>query len=179
MVRAAGINSGQWFALSLCLPPPHSTMRRHHGWNYVAGAQREGTWCKTRSKYVPGSPPLDLEDLLARFLRVPAIRADEKSANLERLYVSCVPSPGREMANFLQRERENGILLLLLLLLFFRPPTPSLKPWEEPPPRSKIRSPPPSLTRNFTRKISSLWMEVDTLNRGCYFERKKYKRFSI
>lgn len=82
-----------------------STMRRHHGGNYV-GAQREGTWCKTRSKYVPGSPPLDLEDLLARFLRVPAIHADEKSANLERLYVSCVPSPGREMANFLRRERE-------------------------------------------------------------------------
>lgn len=76
-----------------------------------------------------------------------------------------------------ERERENGILLLLLLL--FCPPTPSLKPWEEPPPRSKIRSPSPSLTRNFTRKISSLWMEVDTLNRGCYFERKKYKRFSI
>lgn len=61
---------------------PHSTMRRHHGWNYV-GAQREGTWRKTRSKYVPASPPLDPEDLLARFLRVPAIHADEKSANLE------------------------------------------------------------------------------------------------
>lgn len=104
--ESALIPANALLSISLSLFP-HSTMRRHHGWNYV-GAQREGTWRKTRSKYVPASPPLDPEDLLARFLRVPAIHADEKSANLERLYVSCVPSPGREMANFLRRERETA-----------------------------------------------------------------------
>lgn len=134
-------------SLSLSLSPlDDATPPR---WNYV-GAQREGTWCKTRSKYVPGSPPLDLEDLLARFLRVPAIHADEKSANLERLYVSCVPSPGREMANFLRRERERHS----------PPPPVSLDAARGTTATLKFTHLPLSLTRNFTRKISSLYASL-------------------
>lgn len=59
-------------------------------------------WHKTRCKYVPLH--LWIEYLRARFVRVPAIRGNEESAKLERLYVSGVSSCSTELANCPERD---------------------------------------------------------------------------